>query len=56
MKKLLLIAALFALCALLEVPQDYEWKPDEAAAMLTGHALKSPVSTEAMEAAGGLSL
>jgi len=53
MSKLLLVAAIIALCALLEVPQDYEWTPDpRTTAMLAEHAVKSPVSAEYLEATG----
>lgn len=52
MRKLLLVAALIALCALLEVPQDYEWTTDaRTTAILAEHAVvKSPVSAEYPEA------
>jgi hypothetical protein len=51
MRKLLLVAALIALCALLEMPQDYEWTPDaQTTAMLAEHAVKRPVRAVCPEA------
>jgi len=52
MKKLIVVAALITLCALLEVPQDYEWTPDFRNALRTEHSANRPVSTGPEEITG----
>jgi hypothetical protein len=61
MKTLFAVAALITLCALLEVPQDYEWTPGAGLALRSEYAVQGPVNAVYPEAGrmaedGGLAL
>ncbi len=51
MKTLLAVAALICLCALLEVPQDYEWSPVARTALRAGYEERVPVAAGCPETA-----